>query len=95
MKTQHLRCSWALSDDSKHNEASFSTTLIDLLYLRVAQMSRCSDLVIFMLIDGQTLPLAHAIVRESVEYKTLGSCMALAAQAGNDNPMHSSYSSYM
>jgi hypothetical protein len=65
MKTQHLRCSWALPNDSKHNEASFSTTSTDLLYLRVAQMSRRSDLAIFVLTDGQTdgpitLPLAHA-----------------------------------
>jgi hypothetical protein len=41
---------------------------MDLLYLRVAQISRCSDLAIFVLIDRQTdrrtelitLPLAHA-----------------------------------
>ncbi len=54
MKMQHLRCSWALPNDSKHNEASFSTTSTGLLYLRVAQMSRCSDLAIFVLTDGQT-----------------------------------------
>jgi hypothetical protein len=54
MKTQHLRCSWALSNDSKHNEASSLTTSTDLLYLRGAQMSGCSDLAIFVLTDGQT-----------------------------------------
>jgi hypothetical protein len=54
MKMQHLRCSWALQNDSKHNKDSFSTTSTDLLYLRVAQMSRCSDLAIFVLTDGQT-----------------------------------------
>ncbi len=54
MKMQHLQCSWALSNDSKHNEASFSTSPTHLLYLRVSQMSRCSDLAIFVLTDGQT-----------------------------------------
>jgi hypothetical protein len=36
-----------------YNEASFSTTSTDLLYFQVAQMSRCSDLVIFVSTDGQ------------------------------------------
>jgi hypothetical protein len=65
---QHLRRSWALHKDSKHNEASFSTTSMDLLYFRVALISRCSDLAIFVLTNRQTdrrtkpiaLPLAHA-----------------------------------
>ncbi len=48
-KTQHLRRSWALPNDSKHNVASFSTISADLLRLRVAQRSRCPDLAIFVL----------------------------------------------
>jgi hypothetical protein len=36
------------------NEASFSMTLTDLLYLLVAQMPRCSDLAIFVVTDRQT-----------------------------------------
>jgi hypothetical protein len=51
MRTQHLRCSWALPNDSKYNKASFSTTSTDWLYLRVAQMPRCSDLAFFVVTD--------------------------------------------
>ncbi|MCG8623027.1 MAG: hypothetical protein MJE68_13660 [Proteobacteria bacterium] len=60
-----------MSNDSKHNEASFSTISTDMLYLRVAQTPRSPDLAIFVLTtdDRQTdrrqtkpitLPLAHA-----------------------------------
>jgi hypothetical protein len=53
-----------LPNDSKHNEASFSTTLTDLLYLLVAQMLKYPDLAIFVVIDRRTepitLPLAYA-----------------------------------
>ena len=69
-KTQYLQRSWALPNDSKHTEVSFSATLTDTLYLRVTQMPRSPDLAIFVLTtdnDRQqrqtkpiTLPLAHA-----------------------------------
>ena len=52
-KMKHLRCSWALPNDSKHNEASFSTILTDMLYLRVAQTPRSPDLAIFADDDRQ------------------------------------------
>ena len=45
-KTQCLQCSWALPNNLKHNEDRFSTTCMDFLYLLVAQMPRCPDLVI-------------------------------------------------
>ena len=66
-KSQYLQRSWALANDSKHTEASFSAILTDMLYLRVAQMPRSPDLVIFVLTTDYrrqtkpiTLPLAHA-----------------------------------
>ena len=69
-KMQYLRRSWTLPNDSKHNEASFSTISTDKLYLWVAQMSRSPDLAIFVLTTDRqtdrrqtkpiTLPLAHA-----------------------------------
>ena len=70
-KMQYLRRSWTLPNDSKHNEANFSTTSTDKSYLRVAQIPRSPDLAIFVLTtdDRQTdrrqtkpitLPLAHA-----------------------------------
>ena len=48
----------------KHNEAGFSTTLMVLLYLLVAQMPRCPDLVILWWQADRrtkqiTLPLVH------------------------------------
>ena len=46
---QNLRRSWTLPNDSKHNEASFSTISIDMLYLRVTQTPRSPDLAIFVL----------------------------------------------
>jgi hypothetical protein len=53
---------WALPNDSKHNEASFSTISTDLLCVQMALMPRSPDLAIFMLTDRQTeliaLPLA-------------------------------------
>ena len=39
-KMQYLRRSWALPNDSKHNETSFSTISTDMLYLWAAQMPR-------------------------------------------------------
>ena len=50
-KMQYLRHSCTLSNDSKHNEANFSTVLMDMLYmyLRVTQMPRSPDLAIFVL----------------------------------------------
>ena len=48
----------ALSNDFKHNEASFSMISIDLLCLLVAQMPRSTDLVTFMLTDRQTETIA-------------------------------------
>jgi hypothetical protein len=54
---------------SKHNEAGFSTILIDLLCLRVAQMPRSPDLAIFVLTtDTQTdcfTPATHAGTRDN------------------------------
>ena len=50
-KTKHLRRSWTLPNDSKHNEASFSTISTDMLYLQVAQTPRSPDLAIFVLTD--------------------------------------------
>jgi hypothetical protein len=53
-KMQCLRRSWALPNDSKHNEVSLSKISTDLLCLSIAQMSRCRDLAIFVLINRQT-----------------------------------------
>jgi hypothetical protein len=47
-KIQFLRHSWTLSNDSKHNEASFTTTSTDSLRLRVAQTPRSRDLAILV-----------------------------------------------
>ena len=62
-----LQRSWALPNDSKHTEASFSAILTDTLQLGLAQMPRSPDLAIFVLTDDNddetkliTLPLAHA-----------------------------------
>jgi hypothetical protein len=43
-KITHLGCPWALQNDSKHNEAGFSTISTDWLRLRVAQTPRSRDL---------------------------------------------------
>ena len=48
-KMQCLRRSWGLSHNWKHNEVSFSKISTDSLCLRVAQMPRSQDLVIFVL----------------------------------------------
>ena len=48
-KMKYLRRSWTLPNDSKHNEASFSTISMDMLHLQVAQMLRSPDLAIFVL----------------------------------------------
>ena len=48
---EYLRRSWTLPNDSKDNEASFSTISTDMLYLRVAQTPRSPDLAIFVLTD--------------------------------------------
>ena len=87
-KTQYLQRSWALPNDSKHAEASFSAIFTDALHLRVAQMSRSPDLGIFVLTtdDRQTddrrqtkpitLPLAHArgvIIQAHYRHSTLSS----------------------
>ena len=53
-KMQYLRCLWTLPNDSKHNEASFSTISTDILYLRVAQMPRSPDPAIFVLTTDTT-----------------------------------------
>ena len=53
-KMQYLRCLWTLPNDSKHNEASFSTISTDTLYLRVAQMPRSPDPAIFVLTTDTT-----------------------------------------
>jgi hypothetical protein len=53
-KRQRFQHSWALPNDLKHTEASFSMILTDLLCLQVAQMPRSPDLVIFVLTDRQT-----------------------------------------
>jgi hypothetical protein len=47
---------WALPNDSKHNEAGFSTISTDSLCLRVAKVPRSRDLAIFVLTtdDRQT-----------------------------------------
>ena len=52
-KNAVLRCSWALSNDLKHNEASFSTISTVWLHLRAAYVPRSRDLAIFVLINGQ------------------------------------------
>ena len=61
---KYLRRSRALPNDSKHNEASFSTISTDMLHLRVAQTPRSPDLAIFCDDRWQTKPitlsLAHA-----------------------------------
>ena len=50
-KNAVLRHSWALSNDFKHNEASFST---DSLSLQVAQVPRSRDLAMINIqTDGQ------------------------------------------
>ena len=54
-KMQYLQCSWILSNDLKHNEASFSTISTDILYLWVAQMPGSPDLAIFVLMTTQTM----------------------------------------
>ena len=62
-KMQYLWRSWALPNDSKHNEASFSTISTDMLYLRIAQTPTSLDLAIFVRrrqTKPITLPLAHA-----------------------------------
>ena len=51
---QYLRRSWTLPNDSKHNEARFSTISTDKLYLRVAQIPRSPDLAIFVLTTDKT-----------------------------------------
>jgi hypothetical protein len=71
-KIPYLGCSWALPNDSKHNEAGFSTISTDSLCLRVAQMPRSRDLAIFVLTtDRQTdcfTPAAHARTRGNKAY---------------------------
>ena len=62
-KMQYLRRSWALPNDSKHNEASFLMISTVMLYLRVAQKPRSPDLVIFLLMSTDKtdyFTLAHA-----------------------------------
>ena len=62
-KTKCLRCSWALPNNLKHNEASMLTILTDLLCWRVTQMPRSPDLGTFVLTDKQIalhVPPAHA-----------------------------------
>ena len=53
-KMKYLRRSWTLPNDSKHNEASFSTISTDMLYLQVAQTPRSPDLAIFVLTTTTT-----------------------------------------
>jgi hypothetical protein len=71
-KTPYLWRLWALPNDLKHSGAGFSTTSIDLLCLRVAQMPRSRHLAIFVLTtvnrqtDTQTncfTPAAYARTR--------------------------------
>jgi hypothetical protein len=80
-KIPYLGLSRALPNDSKHNEAGFSTILIDLLCLRVAQVPRSRDLAIFVLTtnrqqtDRQTdkpiaLPLLRMCARGVTNTKT-------------------------
>ena len=49
------------NSDSKHSEVSSSPILTDSSYLRVAQMSRCGDLAIFVMTTDNriALPLAR------------------------------------
>ncbi len=62
-----------MSLDLKHNEASFSPSSIDSLYLGVAEMPRCRELAIVQTTDDRwtnRLPLAaHA--------RTRGNCYRL------------------
>jgi hypothetical protein len=74
-KTSYLGRPWALPNDSKRNEADFSTISTDWLRLRVAQTRRSRDVAIFVLTtdtvtDGQAdtqtdcfTPAAHARTR--------------------------------
>ncbi len=54
-----------MSLDLKHTEASFSPSLIDSLYLRVAEMPRCRDMAIFVWITGdrRTNQLLYPLLR--------------------------------
>ena len=58
-QTQHLQRSWALPNNSKHNEASFSAIFTDTLHLRVAQMPRSPDLAIFVLMTDNRQKPSH------------------------------------
>jgi hypothetical protein len=60
-KIPYLGRSWALPNDSKHNEAGFSTISTDSLCLRVAQMPRSRDLAIFVLTTDR--PIALPLLR--------------------------------
>jgi hypothetical protein len=64
-KTSYLGRSWALPNNSRHNEAGISTISTDSLRLRVAQMPRSPDLAIFVLTtDRQTpKPIALPLLR--------------------------------
>jgi hypothetical protein len=66
-KIPYLGRSWALPNDSKHNEAGFWTISTDSLCLRVAKMPRSRDLAMFVLTtDRQTdcfTPAVHARTR--------------------------------
>jgi hypothetical protein len=70
-KTSYLGRLWALPNDSRNNEAGFSTISTDSLCLRVAQIPRSPDLAFFVLTtdrqtDTQTdrfTPAAHARTR--------------------------------
>jgi hypothetical protein len=73
-KTSYLGSSWALPNDLRHNEAGFSMISTDSLCIRVAQMPRSRDLVIFVLTtdDRQTHkpialrnPAAHERTRDN------------------------------
>ena len=57
-KIQCLWRLWALSNDSKHNEVSFSKVSTDLLWLWIAHIHKCWDLAIFVLTNRRTEPIA-------------------------------------
>ena len=73
-KMQYLRCLWTLPNDSKHNEASFSTISTDILYLRVAQMPRSPDSAIFVLTTDTTDHFTPCACARGKYYWVVASC---------------------
>jgi hypothetical protein len=71
-KTRYLGRSWALPNDSKHNEVDFLTIPTDSLYLRVAQMPRSRDLAIFCADDRRRTDIQTDCVTPAAHARTRG-----------------------